>query len=79
VQRVWFRRYVEEVAAKLNLTGYARNLPDGSVEVLLCGPADAVAAGQAEVEKGPPASRVDSADWHAAAIDPASVEGFTVS
>jgi len=78
VQRVWFRRYVESIAVPLSLRGYARNLPDGCVEVLLCGTADAVAQGQAAVERGSPASRVDSAQWQNVDLDPASIEGFRV-
>lgn len=37
VQRVGFRRYALDVAQKLGLVGYVRNLPDGSVEVFAQG------------------------------------------
>jgi len=37
VQGVGFRYFVERVAAQLNLTGYARNLDDGRVEVYAAG------------------------------------------
>lgn len=37
VQGVFFRASTQSVATKLNITGYARNLPDRRVEVLACG------------------------------------------
>jgi acylphosphatase len=37
VQGVWFRASTQEEAKKLSLTGWAKNLPDGRVEVLACG------------------------------------------
>ncbi|MEM3027693.1 MAG: acylphosphatase [Candidatus Bathyarchaeia archaeon] len=37
VQRVGFRRYVLDLAQELGLTGYAKNLPDGSIEILIQG------------------------------------------
>ena len=40
VQGVGFRYSVWQETRKLDLTGYARNLDDGSVEVLACGCSD---------------------------------------
>lgn len=37
VQGVWFRAHTQKQAQQLNLTGWARNLLDGRVEVLACG------------------------------------------
>lgn len=37
VQGVCFRSHAEEEAARLGLTGYARNLPEGHVEALVQG------------------------------------------
>ena len=37
VQGVCFRAHAEEEAARLGLTGYARNLPEGHVEALVQG------------------------------------------
>lgn len=42
VQGVWYRRATQERALQHSLTGYAKNLPDGRVEVLLCGQPEAV-------------------------------------
>lgn len=38
VQGVFYRANAQEEAQKLGLTGYAKNMPDGSVEALLQGP-----------------------------------------
>lgn len=37
VQGVAYRAATQHQAQTLNVTGYAKNLPDGSVEVLACG------------------------------------------
>lgn len=37
VQGVYFRASTQQQAIEHSLSGYARNLTDGSVEVLLCG------------------------------------------
>ena len=37
VQGVFFRSSARHEADKLNITGYARNMTDGRVEVLACG------------------------------------------
>ncbi|WP_043754387.1 acylphosphatase [Imhoffiella purpurea] len=42
VQGVFFRGAAREQAMRLGVTGYARNLPDGRVEVMVCGDPNAV-------------------------------------
>ena len=42
VQGVGFRYSTQREALQLGLTGYARNLDDGGVEVLACGEAEQV-------------------------------------
>lgn len=37
VQGVWFRASAKEQADNLNINGWARNLPDGRIEVFACG------------------------------------------
>lgn len=58
VQGVSYRAAVQERALTTNVTGYAQNLPDGRVEVLLCGDRAAVNALTEWLWQGPPAARV---------------------
>jgi acylphosphatase len=53
VQGVGYRYFAQRAAASLNLTGYAMNLPDGSVEVYAAGPADALAELAGHLRRGP--------------------------
>ncbi|HAT1576132.1 TPA: acylphosphatase [Raoultella ornithinolytica] len=60
VQGVGFRYSTQREALRLGLTGYARNLDDGSVEVLACGEEDQVTALITWLNAGGPRSaRVD--------------------
>ena len=60
VQGVAFRAYTREEAVRLGLSGCARNLPDGRVEVTAAGSADALDALAAWLWKGSPMARVDA-------------------
>jgi acylphosphatase len=59
VQGVGFRWFVARHARSLGLTGYARNLPNGSVEVVVEGPEDALPALEELLRRGPANSQVD--------------------
>ena len=60
VQGVGFRYTTQHEATRLGVTGYARNLDDGSVEVLACGEAEQVEKLIAWLKAGGPRSaRVD--------------------
>ncbi|WP_318377957.1 acylphosphatase [Enterobacter sp.] len=56
VQGVGFRYSTQHEAQRLNVKGYARNLDDGSVEVLACGEADSVDALVSWLKAGGPRS-----------------------
>ncbi len=53
VQGVGFRFFAEEWAERLGLGGYARNLPDGRLEVVAEGPEQAVGDFLAAIRRGP--------------------------
>jgi acylphosphatase len=59
VQGVFFRQSARLEAKRLNIRGLARNLPDGSVEVLAQGSAAAVQAMHQWLKRGPVQARVD--------------------
>lgn len=56
VQGVGFRYSTQREALQLGLTGYARNLDDGSVEVVACGEADKIEQLTAWLKAGGPRS-----------------------
>jgi acylphosphatase len=58
VQGVYFRASTRQRAEALGVTGHARNLPDGGVEVLACGTEQAVEALCRWLWQGPPAAHV---------------------
>jgi acylphosphatase len=60
VQGVFYRASTREQALALGLAGYAKNLPDGRVEVLATGTPDALDALERWLRKGPPAAQVDT-------------------
>jgi acylphosphatase len=59
VQGVFFRASAKREADRLGIQGYAKNLPDGRVEVLASGESQALDRFQAWLAKGPPMGRVD--------------------
>ena len=77
VQGVWFRDSTRREAERLGVAGGARNLPDGTVEVVAEGEADAVDRLEAFVRAGPGHAEVDGVDVTDEA--PEGVRGFTVA
>ena len=62
VQGVAFRHHTQCRAMELGVTGWVRNLPDGSVEGLFEGSDAAVSAMVEWCRTGPPSARVDRLD-----------------
>ena len=60
VQGVFFRYSTQRQAQRLGVVGYAKNLPDGSVEVVACGSAIKVDELKKWLHKGPEGARVTS-------------------
>jgi acylphosphatase len=69
VQGVGFRYFVERAAGQLSLTGYARNLDDGRVEVYAAGPEDKLAQLAGLLRVGPRWAEVRGVDEQEAAIE----------
>ena len=59
VQGVCFRYFTYELALKLNIKGYVKNLWNGNVEIVAIGFEQNVEKFLKQVKIGPPASRID--------------------
>ena len=62
VQGVGFRWFVTRNAADLGVRGTVRNRPDGGVEMVLQGAADAVDGLIERIRRGPPGARVETVE-----------------
>ena len=60
VQGVWYRASVQKNAQKLDLSGYIKNLDDGSVEAVVSCTEERLEEFKAVLKKGSPLSRVKS-------------------
>jgi len=76
VQGVGYRYFVRGLAGEVGVTGSARNLPDGRVEVVLEGGAEAVRSLVAELDGSRAPGRVTRVDVRSEAVQGSN--GFTV-
>ena len=76
VQGVWYRQSAAEQARARHVAGWARNLPDGRVELWAEGPRDAVDAFLAWCRVGPRNARVTGLQVED--VVPTGVPGFEV-
>lgn len=77
VQGVFYRASTRQKAEQLGLSGWVRNLPDGSVEVVAEGPDAGLQTLESWCRRGPPAAKVRALErWD----EPASgeFEGFGI-
>jgi acylphosphatase len=63
VQGVWYRAATQQKAISLGVTGYAKNLSDGRVEVLACGAENSVTELEQWLWQGPAQAEVRSVDY----------------
>jgi len=76
VQGVGFRYFARKRAEVHGVSGFVRNLPDGSVEVHAEGAAEALSVFEADLRRGPSFGRVDDAS--VTSIKPRGFEGFEI-
>ena len=76
VQGVFFRAATRERARSLDVAGWVRNRPDGSVEAVFEGPRERVESLVAWCRRGPAGAHVEDVDvrWE----PPAGEAGFSV-
>jgi acylphosphatase len=73
VQGVGYRDFVQREARARNVTGWARNRHDGSVEAIVSGHTESVQELLAALHRGPPAARV--AEVRSEPADAEALEG----
>ena len=76
VQGVWFRESTRLEAERHGVAGWARNLPNGTVEIVAEGAEEAVEALARYCAQGPPSARVD--DVRVTPEQPEGLAGFVV-
>ncbi len=71
-----FRFFAVDWAERLGICGYARNLPDGGLEIVAEGDAEAVGRFLEAMRRGPRAARVESFEvrWE----HPRGEHGFSI-
>ncbi len=62
VQGVFFRDSTKQMAERLNITGWVRNLTDGRVEAVFEGEKENIREMLEWAEKGPPSATVENMD-----------------
>ena len=76
VQGVGFRYSTSYEGLRIGLSGYAKNLPNGDVEVVACGTTDQIDLLGAWLQHGPRTSRVDKVSREPISYKP--FKGFKV-
>jgi len=77
VQGVFFRASARDEARHLGLTGWVRNCPDGTVEIMVEGEVEALRDFQAWCAHGPPHARITGVETQATAAT-GEFDGFVV-
>jgi acylphosphatase len=76
VQGVGYRYFASRAAEALGVSGFARNLPDGTVEVLGEGAEETLARFEEKLRAGPAFSRVEGVERES--ITPRGADGFHI-
>jgi len=78
VQGVGYRYFARQLAQRLGIAGYVKNLRDGRVEVYAIGPASVLASIRTELERGPNGASVVGVTEQEAPLDSKFAARFTV-
>jgi acylphosphatase len=78
VQGVGYRYFARQLAQRLGIVGYVKNLRDGRVEVYAIGPASVLASIRTELERGPNGASVVGVTEQEAPLDSKFAARFTV-
>jgi acylphosphatase len=79
VQGVGFRYFTLRAAERLQVNGYARNLPDGRVEAYAIGTPDQLAKLRSVLERGPWGATVREIKEEQASVDAKYDDGFVIN
>jgi acylphosphatase len=79
VQGVGFRYFAQRAAERLHLSGYAKNLPDGRVEIYAIGTAEHLSKLRSALERGPWAASVSEVKDEDAPVDSNHADGFGIT
>lgn len=78
VQGVWFRKYTQEKALELGLTGWVKNLPTGNqVEIMVSGTKEQLELFKEWCHQGSPLSKVESVSHKE--IPSQNFDGFVIN
>jgi acylphosphatase len=78
VQGVFYRKFVAQRLREMGIQGYVRNLPDGSVEVVVRATEDDLDAIEKALEEGSPLSEVERIEMELLESDDLIVDGFEI-
>jgi acylphosphatase len=78
VQGVGFRWFVARHARSLGLAGFARNLPDGRVEVVVSGPDEALPELERLLRSGPANAQVSAVERSSDAAPVLAAKSFDI-
>lgn len=78
MQGVGFRHFTRRTAQRLGITGYAKNLRDGRVEVYAIGHRDQLKVLRQKLDEGPPSALVWEVKEEPAQMLPRYGEAFSI-
>jgi acylphosphatase len=78
VQGVGYRYFAARVARRLGISGFAKNLRDGRVEVYAIAPLAELKSFRAELKRGPQGASVSDVSEDAADVEPQFADEFSI-